>query len=153
MIGRELAAGLGCTIAGLVILLLSLRYEFATTADIGPGVFPAVAAILLGCCGILISARAWGRARTPRTHDQAREHWRAPIAVSAGLAAFALLIDTAGFLIAAPTLILLASRGDPRSTLSEVVTLAALLTSAAALLFVWGLGLPLRLMPDVIGLQ
>lgn len=153
MIGREVAAGSGCAIVGLVILFLSRGYEFGTAANIGPGVFPTIAAILLCWCGVVILNRAWSKARAPRTQHAARPCWRAPVAVSAALAAFALLTETAGFLIAAPALILLASRGDPRSTLSEVLALAGFLTGAAALIFVWALGVPLPLWPGSIGAQ
>jgi hypothetical protein len=63
------------------------------------------------------------------------------------------LIETAGFLIAALTLIVLASRGDAQSRLADVVAFAALLTVAAGVIFVWALGLPLPLLPDVTGFQ
>ncbi len=151
MIGRELTAGLACTIAGLVILILSRPYEYGTMADIGPGFFPTMAAILLCSFGVVISARARQAEHVSRPNDSARQFLRGPLAVSAALAAFALLIERAGFLVAAPALILLASRGDPRSTLSDVVTFAALLTVVASLIFVWALGLPLALWPEFIG--
>ena len=148
MNSREMTAGLVCTIAGAVVLLLSRGYKFGTAADIGPGLFPAMAATLLCSLGVVILAGARSREQAALPNASPRQSWRAPLAVSAAVAAFALSIERTGFLVAAPVLILLASRGDPRSTPSDTLKLAVLLTVAAALIFVWALGLPLPLVTD-----
>jgi hypothetical protein len=62
-------------------------------------------------------------------------------------AAFALLIERAGLWVATPALVGIASLGDVDLTFTEVAALAAVLTGVATVVFVWGLGLPLNLLP------
>lgn len=62
-----------------------------------------------------------------------------------------MLIERAGLVLAAPALVIIAALADSELTLIEVASLAVILTAAAVLIFVGGLGLPLALFPAAFG--
>ena len=145
---RDIAAGLLFAFIGAVALVMGSRYEHGTTQSMGSGYVPALAGSLLCALGVLAAARA-GRtnARDVPASLMPLNVTRRPFAVIVAVAAFALLIERAGLVVATPTLVGIASLGDVDLTLTEVAALAAVLTGIATVVFVWGLGLPLNLFP------
>jgi len=72
--------------------------------------------------------------------------WRQLVLVLAGVLAFALLIDRLGLLAAGVLLVLAARAADRGFGVAETTLLAVGLTLGAAALFIYGLGLPIKLL-------
>jgi hypothetical protein len=109
-------------------------------AQLGSGSMPrALCWICLGFAGLLI-IRAFA-------HDGpavASVPWRAVAVVTAAVILFGLLIETAGYVVAAIAAPLAASFALPKSRWGESIVFSVLLAAGAALLFITLLGQPLH---------
>ena len=76
----------------------------------GPGYLPLGVFIILGCLGALIAIQGL---RAPQGIDEGLE-LRPALAIIMGTAAFALLVRTAGFLVATMALVVIVSLADKR---------------------------------------
>jgi putative tricarboxylic transport membrane protein len=109
----------------------------------GAGTAPWIFAGLLFCLGLAIAA-------TGLLHDGPalrRLHWRGPIFVGLALCSFALCIQPLGMLFSAMSSFLISALGSRETRWGEAVIAGACLTGACALLFHYGLGLPMPMLP------
>jgi hypothetical protein len=143
LLSTDLLSGLLFAALGAGALYISWRYPAGTAARMGPGYFPHLVSSLLVLLGGILIVRAWFRpGETIAILDL-----RPLLFVLLGTVAFGLLIERAG-LIAASVVVVVASRlARPDFRPLEVLLLAAGLAAAAALLFVYALGLSVRLLP------
>ena len=140
---RDLWAGVAFLASGGAFLVASQRFAMGTAADIGPGFFPAVVAgllVLVGA-GLVIGALAM---EGPRIEPV---RLRPAALVIAALAAFGLLIERGGLVIAVAALVLIASAAGGRLRPLQSVLLAAALIAIAIAVFRLGLGIQMRLWP------
>ena len=145
---RDVTAGLLFAFAGAAALVVGSRYERGTTQSMGSGYVPMLAGWLLCALGVLIAARAGPtRGSDVVSSVPPLAVTRRPFAVIVAVAAFALLLERAGLVVATPALVGIASLGDRDLTLTEVAALAAVLTGVATVVFAWGLGIPLKVLP------
>jgi hypothetical protein len=143
LLSTDLLSGLLFAALGAGALYISWRYPAGTAARMGPGYFPHLVSSLLVLLGCILIVRAWFRpGETIAILDL-----RPLLFVLLGTVAFGLLIERAG-LIAASAVVVVASRlARPGFRPVEVLLLAAGLAGGAALLFVYALGLSVRLLP------
>ena len=143
LLSTDLLSGLLFAALGAGALYISWRYPAGTAARMGPGYFPHLVSSLLVLLGGILIVRAWFRpGETIAALDL-----RPLMFVLLGTLAFGLLIERAG-LIAASAVVVVASRlARPGFRAVEVLLLAAGLAGGAALLFVYALGLSVRLLP------
>jgi putative tricarboxylic transport membrane protein len=143
LLSTDLLSGLLFAALGAGALYISWRYPAGTAARMGPGYFPHLVSSLLVLLGGILMLRAWFRpGETIAILDL-----RPLLFVLLGTVAFGLLIERAG-LIAASAMVVVASRfARPGFRPVEVLLLAAGLAGGAALLFVYALGLSVRLLP------
>jgi hypothetical protein len=73
--------------------------------------------------------------------------WRPLLWLSAAFAAFGLLIETAGFILALLALVVASSLAGRDTRLLELIILIVLLIGGSVGLFIYGLELPYRLYP------
>ena len=114
-----------------------------TMADIGPGFFPAIVAALLVLSGVVLVVKALaldGPAIEP-------VRLRPAALVIAALAAFGLLIERGGLVLAVGALVLIASAAGGRFKLLNSAILAVALIAIAIGIFRLGLGMQIRLWP------
>lgn len=127
-------------------LWLSRDMPIGTAAEMQAGFFPrAVFWLLLGLAALsaLRSFRA-GAALEVATHPD----WpRALAAVTAAFVLFALAIEPLGLAIAALLLCLVGGLAGPRPRRLEILLLAAGLAAGAVVIFIFALGLPIRIGP------
>lgn len=141
-------------LAGALILVLSacairegLVHEIGMMARIGPGFFPLMLGVVLAGLGVAVLF-------VPETSAQRLGDMTAEIArtarpllfVSAGVAAFALLIDRSGLLPATFATVVLGSFGNRKARLLPVLLLGVGLAVLAALIFRVGLGMHMPLL-------
>lgn len=140
---KDFWAGLMFIAFGMLAIVVSRNYPMGTAVRMGPGYFPTY----LGAIMIVIGAITTGFAYRTEGRDIGRWGWRPLLWLSAAFAAFGLLIEGAGFVLALLALIVASSlAGRDTRPLELVVLIAALITGSVAL-FIYGLELPYRLFP------
>lgn len=114
-----------------------------SAANMGPGYMPrAIALVLLGF-GLFFAGRGLVRGTGALPHVQAR-----PIlGIGASVAAFALLIESAGLALASFAAILIAAFASRESRFFEVILFGLVIAAGAVLLFVKALALPVSIWP------
>lgn len=138
---KDLALGLIYLGIGAVGLWIALDFPMGRAGRMGPGYFPRVICSLLICFGIVSIALGLlrkGEAIAPFA-------WR-PLAIVIGSTAlFAVLLEPAGLLLSLALYVGLSSlaAANTRITMGTILSLAALI-AFCALVFIVGLGLPIR---------
>jgi hypothetical protein len=125
-------------LAGIAIAWTGSSYRVGALTAMGPGFMP----VALGCClALLAVALFW----LERPHEQDVEHplLRPVLCVGTGMVAWALVVDSVGFIPAGLLQLLLSSLALPGQQWRRVVFGSLLLTLAAYVLFVKLLGMPL----------
>ena len=140
---QDFWAGVAFTAAGGAFLVGARRFAMGTPADIGPGFFPAIVA------GLLVLVGAWLAVKALAIDGPAFEPLRLrPAAlVIAGLAAFGLIIERGGLILAVGALVLIASAAGGKVKPLHTAILAAALIAIAIGVFRLGLGMQIRLWP------
>ena len=128
-------------------------YAMGTPARMGPAFFPFWLGLLLFILGVVIAID--GARDKDGGSDSAfpKFHWGPILWVLGAVVVFGIVLKWTGMLIAGFILILIAGRGSQDFQLKRTVILGVLLTIFCALVFVWGLKLPIPLCPDVEALQ
>jgi hypothetical protein len=140
----DLLAGLGMAVLCGAFVLFASDYGIGRLARIGPGFYPTAFGLVGVGLGILIvigSFLSAGEAEAPL-------RWRPLLFVSAGIAAFTLMVEPVGLLPAVFVSTVINALADRRSRLPGTLLLAVFLTAGVWLVFVVLLGLPIRLIGD-----
>ena len=140
---QDLAAGLFFLGIGLFALWAGRDYPVGTPQRMGTGAFPRMLCWGLVGLGAIISVQSLFADGQPLT----RWALRPLIWVSLGILAFALLLEPAGLVLATTALFLLTALGSPETRWGEVLIFTAGTAAFGVALFVWGLGLTLRVWP------
>ena len=140
----------GVTIGDTVLIS---GYTMGEPSRMGPAFFPFWLGVILigfGAAIAFLGVRTNGgeAARFPTFH------WKPILFVLGAVVMFGLILKPVGMLLAGILLVLVSSLGDPegfrpKSTLALGVGLSVF----CALVFVWGLSLPLPLCPDIEAIQ
>ena len=128
-------------------------YAMGTPARMGPAFFPFWLGLLLLILGVMIAV---GGARDKDGGPESAFptfHWGPILWVLGAVVVFGLILKWTGMLVAGFVLILIAARGSQDFELRRSVILGIVLSIFCAMVFVWGLKLPIPLCPDVEALQ
>lgn len=134
-------------IGGAVLVLLGLfcaiyaarGLPLGTVSHMGPGMFPMALGFLLAGLGALVFVPALFR-----SGHLPRPEYRPMIAVLVSILLFAFSIRALGLIPAVVLLTFVASLADNRLGLVGTAILSATLSLSAVLIFIVGLGMPLR---------
>ena len=140
---KDFFAGLMFTAFGLVAMLMAFQYPLGSAARMGPGYFPRVLGGILMVMGAGLAIRSFalkGTAITPIA-------WKAVALVLGGVSLFALIVNTAGLVIATTVLIVVSGLASKEFNLKESLISSAVLATAAVLLFIIGLKLQFPIFP------
>jgi len=149
---KDIWAGLLFVSLGLTGCLLSLRYPLGTASRMGPGYVPLVIAIgMTGFGAIIAGGGIMQLVRQPAPARDERSRWnpRPLLSVLCGILLFGVLIQPAGLIVAGLALLLCGSAALKGQRLGEVLLLAFILISVTALIFVYGIGVRISLLPNV----
>jgi hypothetical protein len=140
-ISQDLFAAIIFMLIGASALFFGADLDAGTSAEMGPGYLPrALGVIVLGLGGLIALRSIW--VRSPAVGQISLR----PIClILAACAAFALLVDTAGFVLASAAAIFIALFAMGRPTLLYTLGMVIVLPAALALVFVVGLGLSIDL--------
>ena len=142
-LGQDIAAGLMFAGFGALGLYLARNYPVGTALRMEPGYVPRLLCWGMIGMGAIIAARGLVAGDTAI----ARWHWRPLLFVLGGLIAFRYLIEPAGLVAAAFVIIVLGAMGSREVRIKDTLLLAAALAAGSVALFVYALGLPMRVWP------
>lgn len=140
---KDFYAGVIFIVVGVAALLIGRDYSLGTTTRMGPGYFPALLGALLTLLGLIISLRSL-IFDGPAVGDIG---FRPLVLILASMLAFAGLLEPAGLVIATAALIAIGCLGSTESRARDVIVLSIALIAVALGLFVYGLGLPMKIWP------
>lgn len=147
-LSREAIGGYLMIAVAAAALFLNRGLAVGSIADMGPGFMPALVSALLLLAGGAITVRAIiSAAPAILASEVAAAPWRGIAAVSLGIILFAVLLQPAGLVLSVACLTLVSMLANPRFKLLEAAIYSAVLGAAAALIFVYGLKVPLALWP------
>ena len=142
-INQDFAAGVMFAAWGVAGLWLGRNYPIGTSLRMGPGYMPWMLCWLLIAFGAVIAIKG----ALTEGEKLTRWYFRPLLLVCAGVMAFAFLIENAGLPAAIITTVIIAALGGQEFRWIEVVLLAIGIAVGAAAIFVYGLGLPMPLLP------
>jgi hypothetical protein len=128
-------------------------YTMGTPARMGPAFFPFWLGVMLFVLGAIIAVtglRYQGNAEDKRFPQF---HWRPILFILGAVVMFGIILKAVGMLIAGFLLVMVAGFGDPNFKPKGTILLAIGLVIFCALVFVWGLKLPIPLCPEIESLQ
>jgi len=128
---------------GVLAIVVARNYPMGSVMRMGPGYFPTY----LGAIMIVIGAILAGRAFRIEGERMGQVGWRPLVWLSAAFAAFGLLIEEAGFVLALLALIVSSSLAGRDTRILELVFLIVVLIGGSVALFIYGLELPYQLFP------
>jgi hypothetical protein len=129
-------------------------YSMGTPARMGPAFFPFWLGVILFALGVIIAIGGI-RDKDPGP-DSAfpKYHWKPIFYVLGSVVLFGIILKWTGMLIAGILLVIISSIGNPEGyKMRNVVLLAFGLVIFCAMVFVWGLKLPIPLCPPIESLQ
>ena len=133
---KDLILGIIFLLTSIFVISVATGYDIGTTRQMGPGYLPVVMGICLGAIAIILIGRSFLGAREPYEPFSIR-----PTMYVLGAALlFAILIRPLGLLITIFLLVASAALADGRRELIPIVTLAAIISVGATLLFPLALG-------------
>ncbi len=139
---QDFLVGLLLAAIGLVALIVALaRYPVGTSVRMGPGYFPTALGIAMTLFGLVILVRGLMKA------ERVEGVWGLrPLALmTVGIVAFGFVMDRFGMAPALFALLFISALGGHEFKLKEVLVLIVVMTAAAWLIFIYGLGMPYRL--------
>lgn len=140
---QDLAAGLLIATFGLGALWLGRDWPTGTLAYVQSGFFPRMIGLLMVLAGAVVAGRSL------LLHGAALPSWgwRPLVVVTAAVLAFAGTVETLGLVPAVLILVGLGNLAGQPLRPVPLVLLGGALAAGCVALFVWGLGLPLRVWP------
>jgi hypothetical protein len=125
--------------------IASRELEAGTSMSMGPGYFPRLISGLLLALGIAIAGVGYVTPAAPLG-----KAWsiRPLVLVSVAALSFALLLQGMGIVIAITVTVIVGSFAGERLRASDLLLLVVSLILASIALFVWGIGIPLRIWPS-----
>ena len=138
----DLLTGLLFLALGGFAIAYGSRYALGTAARMGAGYFPMLVSAALTLIGVVLVVRSLLAAGD----ELSAISWRPLVLVLAGVLAFGLLIDRLGLLAAGIVLVAAARLADREFRWLETALLAVSLTLVTAAVFLYGLGLPIKLL-------
>ncbi|CAD5109512.1 tripartite tricarboxylate transporter TctB family protein [Zestomonas carbonaria] len=144
---RDTLAG-GLFVAfGLAGGLIASGYPLGTAMRMGAGYFPLLVSVTLVMLGVVVLLRSLAFGAGERVALASLFAVRPALFVAAGVVAFALLVPALGLLLATLAMTLLSGYARRQARLGELAGLGVVLACFGVLVFAWGLGLQLPVLP------
>lgn len=153
---KDFAAGLLYILLGLGAMTFIGEGELGTLAQMGPLYFPKIVGACLALTGaaVLVKSLSFRSTDADKAERFTLRAWRPmPVLVILGSAViFALTLLPCGFLLSAFLTVFASTLAHPSFAWKRSVLLAAGLTALTALIFVYGMGLSVTLLPPALDL-
>ena len=126
-------------------------YSMGVPARMGPAFFPFYLGMLLFILGVIIAVGGFRHTGTEEHFP--RFHWKPILYVLGAVLLFGIILKPAGMLLSGILLVIIAGFGSAHFSLKRSLILSVVLVIFCALVFVWGLKLPIPLCPNIESLQ
>lgn len=136
---RDLVGGLVLLAIGAYFSVEAVRLGIGTTRRMGAGYFPLLGGLFTMLTAVFVTAMAFVRSGAIE-----RPSWRPFLTILASIAVFILVMPRAGLIPAIVATVLVAACADRMSRPIPALLLAVGLSLGAWLIFILGLGLPIR---------
>ena len=144
---KDFWSGLLCVAVAAAFILQARGYSMGTAGRMGPGYFPTMLALVLAGVGAILIARSFYI-----TGDKVPRLNVVPLLILvAAILSFGALINWLGLVIAGALVAVIGARAGPEFRTIEVVALAVVLVAFSVAVFVYALGLPLKVWPSFGG--
>jgi len=140
---KDFWAGVMFIAFAAVALYVSRNYSLGTAVRMGPGYFPLLLGGVLALVGAILVVRSLLIAGDPIGHVRVLPL----VVVVVAVVLFGVLLPKLGLAVTLPLVIAVAALASVQSRRWEVLILALVLTVFSALVFVYGLRLPIPLWP------
>lgn len=143
---RDLATGLLLCAVAAAAIWLSRDLEYGSARNMGAGFFPRWVAILLLALGTFIALSGFA-VDGPRLE---RIAWPLAVPLVGSVVLFGVAVTQLGLLLTVALSVAVAAIAGRGYRRGEIVLLAAGMALFCAALFVWGLSLPMNLLPAIL---
>ena len=143
----ELLAGLLLIGLAAVGLFGTLNLNSGQLSSVGPGMMPKITSVGLAVFGSVLIVQS-SIAAGPAVQAW---NWRGILFVFGAVLVFAATIRGLGLGVAGPLSVIISSLADRDTRLIEIISFALLMTAVSAVLFRWLLGLPIPILPFLLG--
>ena len=126
-------------------------YAMGVPARMGPAFFPFYLGIILFALGVIIAVTGFRHTGPDETFP--KFHWKPNFFILGAVVLFGIILKAVGMLLSGILLVMIAGFGSAEFNLKRSAILAVVLVIFCALVFVWGLKLPIPLCPDIESLQ
>ncbi|HZE45878.1 MAG TPA: tripartite tricarboxylate transporter TctB family protein [Xanthobacteraceae bacterium] len=141
---KDFWSGLCFIAIAVAFMALATRYRFGTAEKMGPGFFPIMVGILQAGLGAILLGRSFVLDGPPVERGRLP-----PLAITVvAVVLFGLALDWLGLAAAIAVLVIVGAYADRSARPVESIALAVALVFFSVVMFVWILGLPLRVWPD-----
>lgn len=142
---KELWTGVLFLLFGCAGIVVGLTYEMGSLSRMGPGFFPVLVGGTLAVIGITSMVRA---ATSHRILERVEPFRLSGIVwITASLISFSLFVRPLGLIAAILALVITSAPAWRGRGLDEFLLIACSLTGIVVLIFVLGLGIPMKLLP------
>jgi hypothetical protein len=149
---EDLISGAIFMVVGVGAFIMAMSYPTGSMHRMGPGLFPLLVSGLMAVIGAALALQAVAAWRLRSISDAPAlipnfATVRALGFVMLSLLTFALLIRPAGLIIAISLLAFICTRAEPGRPIVGSIILSLFLACLVAVIFVYGIGLPIPLWP------
>lgn len=147
---KDLWAGVMFLLIGIGAIVVARNYPFGGAANMGPGYFPMLLGGLLVLLGAIMALRCLRFAHDREAIPAFR--FRPQFIILGSIVLFGVLLQPLGMVLCSMLLVVLSSFASHEFHWREAIVSALLLTVFTALVFVWGLRMPIPLWPAFLGI-
>ncbi len=139
-------------VIGVGAFVVALSYPIGTMHRMGAGMFPLLISGLIISVGIALALQSLRVVKMTTRTTMSKliptfTSIRALFFVMLALLTFAILVRPAGLLLATGALAFISTRAEPSRRLIPSIILSLILSGLSAAIFVYGIGLPIPLLP------
>lgn len=140
---NDIIGGLFLTGLGLFFAFYSIQnYKIGTLSQMGPGYFPMVLGFILSVLGLLVTLSAFNR-----SGESPKVSWKSLFIIIGSIVLFGAALKDLGIILSTMITLLVASLADEEITWKGRIMLIATVTPIIYIIFIFGLGMPLRIWP------
>jgi len=129
---------------GIAAFVIGQGYRIGTASQMGPGYFPVMLAMGLIGLGVILIFNAW---RSQEPEEVELGQFRAVFFPLLAVVVFGLVLDSLGLVISLVLLLLISVLGSDQTRWKEVPILIIGAVAFALLVFVYGIGLQVKVWP------
>ena len=144
LVSKDGLAGAGFIVIGAVSLIIARNYRLGSASNMGPGFFPVLLSAGLVLVGLVLAAKVLFRGGEEPVDAVG---WRALLSVIGGIVVFGFLAERVGLVISVAALVGFSALAGAGLKRIELAALIVGLAAFASLVFIYGLGMPLRMFP------